>query len=124
MLFDINIDFNEYDLYNFELEQKLNQKMMDLGYSLKMKINTQYDIIFQYFKLESNENGNGYIEFGVSFTYYSRDLQTFILEKVELSKTEKTSEMIDISNREEIIKTLPKNELLEKIYENGDLGGV
>lgn len=124
MLFEINIDFNEYDLYNFELEQKLNQKMMDLGYSLKMKINTQYDIIFQYFKLESNEDGNGYIEFGVSFTYYSRDLQTFILEKVELSKTEKTSEMIDISNREEIIKTLPKNELLEKIYENGDLGGV
>ena len=124
MLFDVGIDFNEYDLYNFELEQKLNQKMMDLGYSLKMKINTQYDIIFQYFKLESNENGNGYIEFGVSFTYYSRDLQTFILEKVELSKTEKTSEMIDISNREEIIKTLPKNELLEKIYENGDLGGV
>lgn len=124
MLFKINIDFNEYDLYNFELEQKLNQKMMDLGYSLKMKINTQYDIIFQYFKLKSNEDGNGYIEFGVSFTYYSRDLQTFILEKVELSKTEKTSEMIDISNREEIIKTLPKNELLEKIYENGDLGGV
>lgn len=124
MLFEINIDFNEYDLYNFELEQKLNQKMMDLGYSLKMKINTQYDIIFQYFKLVSNENGNGYIEFGVSFTYYSRDLQTFILEKVELSKTEKTSEMIDISNREEIIKTLPKNELLEKIYENGNLGGV
>ena len=118
MLFNIDINFNEYDLYNFELEQKLNQKMMDLGYSLKMKINTQYDIIFQYFKLESNENGNGYIEFGVSFTYYSRDLQTFILEKVELSKTEKTSEMIDISNREEIIKTLPKNELLEKIYEN------
>lgn len=124
MLFEINIDFNEYDLYNFELEQKLNQKMMDLGYSLKMKINTQYDIIFQYFKLESNENGNGYIEFGVSFTYYSRDLQTFILEKVELSKTEKTSEMIDISNREEIIKTLPRNELLGKIYENGNLGGV
>ena len=124
MLFDVNINFDEYDLYNFELEQKLNQKMMDLGYSLKMKINTQYDIIFQYFKLESNEDGNGYIEFGVSFTYYSRDLQTFILEKVELSKTEKTSEMIDISNREEIIKTLPKNELLEKIYENGDLGGV
>ena len=124
MLFDININFNEYDLYNFELEQKLNQKMMDLGYSLKMKINTQYDIIFQYFKLVSNENGNGYIEFGVSFTYYSRDLQTFILEKVELSKNEKTSEMIDISNREEIIKTLPKNELLEKIYENGDLGGI
>lgn len=124
MLFDVNINFDEYDLYNFELEQKLNQKMIDLGYSLKMKINTQYDIIFQYFKLVSNENGNGYIEFGVSFTYYSRDLQTFILEKVELSKTEKTSEMIDISNREEIIKTLPKNELLEKIYENGDLGGV
>ena len=124
MLFDVGKDFNEYDLYNFELEQKLNQKMMDLGYSLKMKINTQYDIIFQYFKLESNEKGNGYIEFGVSFTYYSRDLQTFILEKVELSKTEKTSEMIDISNREEIIKTLPKNELLNKIYENGSLGGI
>lgn len=124
MLFDVNINFDEYDLYNFELEQKLNQKMMDLGYSLKMKINTQYDIIFQYFKLESNEDGNGYIEFGVSFTYYSRDLQTFILENVELSKIEKTSEIIDISNREEIIKTLPKNELLEKIYENGDLGGV
>ena len=124
MLFEININFDEYDLYNFELEQKLNQKMMDLGYSLKMKINTKYDIIFQYFKLESNKDGNGYIEFGVSFTYYSRDLQTFILENVELSKTEKTSEMIDISNREEIIKTLPKNELLEKIYENGDLGGV
>lgn len=124
MLFEININFDEYDLYNFELEQKLNQKMMDLGYSLKMKINTKYDIIFQYFKLESNEDGNGYIEFGVSFTYYSRDLQTFILENVELSKTEKTSEMIDISNREEIMKTLPKNELLEKIYENGNLGGV
>lgn len=45
MLFDIGIDFNEYDLYTFELEQKLNQKMMDLGYSLKMKINTKYDII-------------------------------------------------------------------------------
>lgn len=124
MLFDVDIDFNEYDLYNFDLERKLNQKMMDLGYSLKMKINTQYDIIFQYFKLESNVNGNGYIEFGVSFTYYSRDLQTFILEKVELSKIEKTSEMIDISNRDEVIKTLPKNELLEKIYENGNLGGV
>lgn len=124
MLFNVDIDFNEYDLYNFDLERKLNQKMIDLGYSLKMRINTQYDIIFQYFKLESNEDGNGYIEFGVSFTYYSRDLETFILEKVELSKIEKTSEMIDISNREEVIKTLPKNELLKKIYENGNLGGV
>ena len=122
MLFNIDIDFNEYDLYTVELENKLNQKMMNLGYSVKGRINTQYDIILQYYKLEGRDNG--YIEYNVSFTYYTRDLQNYILEKVELAKNEKVNEIINISNREEILKVLPKNELLEKIYENGDLGGV
>ena len=122
MLFNVDIDFNEYDLYTAELENKLNQKMMSLGYAIKGRINTQYDIILQYYKLEGRDNG--YIEYNVSFTYYTRDLQNYILEKVELAKNEKVSEIINISNREEILKVLPKNELLEKIYENGDLGGV
>ena len=122
MLFNVDIDFNEYDLYTAELENKLNQKMMSLGYAIKGRINTQYDIILQYYKLEGRDNG--YIEYNVSFTYYTRDLQNYILEKVELAENEKVNEIINISNREEILKVLPKNELLEKIYENGDLGGV
>lgn len=122
MLFSVGIDFNEYDLYTVDLENKLNQKMMSLGYVVKGKIFTQYDIILQYYKLDGKDNG--YIEYNVSFTYYTRDLQNYILEKVELSKNEKVNEVINISNREEMMKILPKNETLKKIYENGDLGGV
>lgn len=122
MLFSVGIDFNEYDLYTVDLENKLNQKMMGLGYVVKGKIFTQYDIILQYYKLDGKDNG--YIEYNVSFTYYTRDLQNYILEKVELSKNEKVNEVINISNREEMMKILPKNETLKKIYENGDLGGV
>ncbi len=122
MLFNVDIDFNEYDLYTMELENKLNQKMMSLGYAIKGRINTQYDIILQYYKLEGRDNG--YIEYNVSFTYYTRDLQNYILEKVELAKNEKVNDIIDISNREKMMKILPKNEDLKNLYENGDLGGV
>lgn len=122
MLFDVDIDFNEYDLYTMELENKLNQKMMSLGYAIKGRINTQYDIILQYYKLEGKDNG--YIEYNVSFTYYTRDLQNYILEKIELAKNEKVNDVINISNREEMMKILPKNENLKNLYENGDLGGV
>ena len=121
MLFDIAIDFNEYDLYTVELEQKLNQKMMDNQYSFKGRINTERDIILQYYRLFSIEN-TVYI-YTVSFTYYSRDLQTFILEKVELTKEVKESEIINISNREEVMKMLPKDENLDSLYELGELGG-
>lgn len=122
MLFNVDIDFNEYDLYTMELENKLNQKMMSLGYAIKSRINTQYDIILQYYKLEGRDNG--YIEYNVSFTYYTRDLQNYILEKIELAKNEKVNDVINISNREEMMKILPKNEDLKNLYENGDLGGV
>jgi hypothetical protein len=122
MLFNVDIDFNEYDLYTMELENKLNQKMMSLGYAIKGRINTQYDIILQYYKLEGRDNG--YIEYNVSFTYYTRDLQNYILEKIELAKNEKVNDVINISNREEMMKILPKNEDLKNLYENGDLGGV
>lgn len=122
MLFNVDIDFNEYDLYTMELENKLNQKMMSLGYAIKGRINTQYDIILQYYKLEGKYNG--YIEYNVSFTYYTRDLQNYILEKIELAKNEKVNDVINISNREEMMKILPKNEDLKNLYENGDLGGV
>lgn len=122
MLFNVDIDFNEYDLYTMELENKLNQKMMSLGYAIKGRINTQYDIILQYYKLEGKDNG--YIEYNVSFTYYTRDLQNYILEKIELAKNEKVNDVINISNREEMMKILPKNEDLKNLYENGDLGGV
>ena len=121
MLFNVGIDFNEYDLYTMELENKLNQKMMGLGYAIKGRINTQYDIILQYYKLEGKENG--YIDYNVSFTYYTRDLQNYILEKVELAENKKVSEIINISNREEILKVLPKNNDLEDLYKNGELGG-
>lgn len=121
MLFDVAIDFNEYDLYNTELEQKLNQKMMDNQYSFKGKIVTERDIILQYFKLFSIDNT--VYEYIISLTYYSRDLQTFILEKVELRKDTKESEIINISNRKEIMKLLPKNENLESLYKLGELGG-
>lgn len=122
MLFNVDIDFNEYDLYTMELENKLNQKMMSLGYAIKGRINTQYDIILQYYKLEGRDNG--YVEYNVSFTYYTRDLQNYILEKIELAKNEKVNDIIDISNREEMMKILPKNEDLKNLYENGDLGGI
>lgn len=121
MLFDVAIDFNEYDLYNTELEQKLDQKMMDNQYSFKGKIVTERDIILQYFKLFSIDNT--VYEYIISLTYYSRDLQTFILEKVELRKDTKESEIINISNREEVMKLLPKNENLESLYKLGELGG-
>lgn len=120
MLFDIAIDFNEYDLYNAELEQKLNQKMMNNQYVFKGKITTERDIILQYYRMFSI--GSVLYEYTVSFTYYSRDLQTFILEKVELKKEVKESEIINISNREEMMKILPKNENLESLYELGELG--
>lgn len=121
MLFDVAIDFNEYDLYTVELEQKLNQKMVDSQYIFKGKITTERDIILQYYRLFSV--GNVLYEYVVSFTYYSRDLQTFILEKVELRKDTKESEIINISNREEVMKILPKDENLESLYELGVLGG-
>ena len=121
MLFDIAIDFNEYDLYNIDLEQKLNQKMVDNQYVFKGRISTEKDIILQYYRLFSV--GNVLYEYVVSFTYYSRDLQTFILEKVELRKDTKESEIINISNREEVMKMLPKDENLDSLYELGELGG-
>lgn len=121
MLFDVAIDFNEYDLYTVELEQKLNQKMMDNQYVFKGKIVTERDIIIQYYKMFSVDNV--LYEYVVSFTYYSRDLQTFILEKVELRKDTKESEIINISNREEVMKILPKDKNLESLYELGKLGG-
>jgi hypothetical protein len=121
MLFDVAIDFNEYDLYTVELEQKLNQKMMDNQYVFKGRISTERDIILQYYRMFSI--GNVLYEYTVSFTYYSRDLQTFILEKVELRKDTRESEIINISNREEIMKILPKDENLESLYELGELGG-
>ena len=121
MLFDVAIDFNEYDLYTVELEQKLNQKMMDNQYVFKGKVSTQRDIILQYYRMFSIEN-TVYV-YTISFTYYSRDLQTFILEKVELTKEVKESEIINISNREEVMKILPKDENLDSLYELGELGG-
>ena len=121
MLFDVAIDFNEYDLYTMELEQKLNQKMMNNQYLFKGRIGTERDIILQYYKLFSIENV--LYEYTVSFTYYSRDLQTFILEKVELRKKVEESEIINISNREEMMKRLPKDKNLESLYELGELGG-
>lgn len=121
MLFDVAIDFNEYDLYTVELEQKLNQKMVDSQYIFKGKITTERDIILQYYRLFSIENV--LYEYTVSFTYYSRDLQTFILEKVELRKKVEESEIINISNREEVMKILPKDENLDSLYELGELGG-
>lgn len=121
MLFDVAIDFNEYDLYTVELEQKLNQKMMDNQYVFKGKIVTERDIIIQYYKMFSVDNV--LYEYVVSFTYYSRDLQTFILEKVELKKKVEESEIINISNREEVMKILPKDENLDSLYELGELGG-
>ena len=48
MLFDVAIDFNEYDLYTMELEQKLNQKMMNNQYLFKGRIGTKRNIILQY----------------------------------------------------------------------------
>lgn len=121
MLFDVAIDFNEYDLYNTELEQKLNQKMMDNQYSFKGKIVTERDIILQYFRLFSIDNT--VYEYTISLTYYSKDLQIFILEKVELRRDTKESEIINISNREEVMKILPKDENLESLYKLGELGG-
>ena len=121
MLFDVAIDFNEYDLYNTELEQKLNQKMMDNQYAFKGKVTTERDIILQYFRLFSIDST--VYEYTISLTYYSRDLQTFILEKVELRRDTKESEIINISNREEVMKMLPKDENLESLYKLGELGG-
>lgn len=122
MLFDLDIDFNEYDLYNEETKNKLNQKMMSLGFVFKGEIPTRDDIILQYYKLDSTGNGE-LIEYLVSFTFYTRDVMNYILEKVELSRTIKENEIIEISNREDWLKKLPKNENLENLYEEGRFGG-
>lgn len=122
MLFDLDIDFNEYDLYNEETKNKLNQKMMSLGFVFKGEIPTRDDIILQYYKLDSTGSGE-LIEYLVSFTFYTRDVMNYILEKVELSRTIKENEIIEISNREDWLKKLPKNENLENLYEEGRFGG-
>lgn len=123
MLFDLDIDFNEYDLYNEETKNKLNQKMMSLGFVFKGEIPTRDDIILQYYKLNSLENDK-LIEYLVSFTYYTRDVLNYILENVELSETVKKNEIINISNRENWLGKLPKNKNLENLYEQGRFGGI
>lgn len=123
MLFDLDIDFNEYDLYNEETKNKLNQKMMSLGFVFKGEIPTRDDIILQFYKLNSTID-NKLIEYLISFTYYTRDVMNYILEKVELSRTIKENEIINISNREDWLKKLPENKNLENLYKQKRFGGI
>lgn len=123
MLGNLEIDFNEFDLYNEDTKNKLNQKMMSMGYALKSEIPTRDDIILQYYKLDSTKD-NKLLEYLITFTYYTRDTINYILENVNFSLNTKESEVIEISNREEWLKKLPKNENLDNLYEQGRFGGV
>lgn len=123
MLGNLDIDFNEFDLYNEDTKSKLNQKMMSMGYALKSEIPTRDDIILQYYKLDSTKT-NKLLEYLITFTYYTRDTVDYILENVDISCNTKESELIEISNREDWLKKLPKNENLDNLYEQGRFGGV
>lgn len=123
MLGNLDIDFNEFDLYNEDTKSKLNQKMMSMGYVLKSEIPTRDDIILQYYKLDSTKT-NKLLEYLITFTYYTRDTVDYILENVDISCNTKENELIEISNREEWLKKLPKNENLDNLYEQGRFGGV
>lgn len=122
MLGNLEIDFNEFDLYNEDTKNKLNQKMMSIGYALKSEIPTRDDIILQYYKLDSTKT-NKLLEYLITFTYYTRDTIDYILESVNISCNTKEDEFIEISNREEWLKKLPKNENLNNLYEQGRFGG-
>lgn len=122
-MFDkLGIDFNEFDLYNEDTKNKLNQKMISMGYALKSEIPTRDDIILQYYKIDSTKD-NKLLEYLITLTYYTRDTVDYILENVNFSLTTKESEVIEISNREEWLKKLPKNENLDNLYEQGRFGG-
>lgn len=122
-MFDkLEIDFNEFDLYNEDTKNKLNQKMLSMGYALKSEIPTRDDIILQYYKIDSTKD-NKLLEYLITLTYYTRDTVDYILENVNFSLTTKESEVIEISNREEWLKKLPKNENLDNLYEQGRFGG-
>lgn len=123
MFNNLEIDFNEFDLYNEDTKSKLNQKMMSMGYALKSEIPTRDDIILQYYKLDSTKT-NKLLEYLITFTYYTRDTIDYILENVDISCNTKESELIEISNREDWLKKLPKNENLDNLYEQGRFGGV
>lgn len=123
MLGNLEIDFNEFDLYNEDTKDKLNQKMMSMGYVLKSEIPTRDDIILQYYKIDSTKD-NKLLEYLITLTYYTRDTIDYILESVNFSLNTKESEVIEISNREEWLKKLPKNENLDNLYEQGRFGGV
>lgn len=123
MLGNLEIDFNEFDLYNEDIKNKLNQKMMSMGYALKSEIPTRDDIILQYYKIDSTKD-NKLLEYLITLTYYTRDTIDYILESVNFSLNTKESEVIEISNREEWLKKLPKNENLDNLYEQGRFGGV
>ena len=123
MLGNLDIDFNEFDLYNEDTKNKLNQKMLSLGYALKSEIPTRDDIILQYYKLDSTKT-NKLLEYLITFTYYTRDTIDYILENVDISCNTKENELIEISNRKDWLKKLPKNENLNNLYEQGRFGGV
>lgn len=123
MFNNLEIDFNEFDLYNEDTKNKLNQKMMSMGYVLKSKIPTRDDIILQYYKIDSTKD-NKLLEYLITLTYYTRDTIDYILESVNFSLNTKESEVIEISNREDWLKKLPKNENLDNLYEQGRFGGV
>lgn len=123
MFNNLEIDFNEFDLYNEDTKDKLNQKMMSMGYALKSEIPTRDDIILQYYKLDSTKT-NKLLEYLITFTYYTRDTIDYILENVDISCNTKENELIEISNREDWLKKLPKNENLDNLYEQGRFGGV
>lgn len=123
MLGNLEIDFNEFDLYNEDTKNKLNQKMMSMGYALKSEIPTRDDIILQYYKLDSTKT-NKLLEYLITFTYYTRDTVDYILESVNISLNTKENEFIKISNRDEWLKKLPKNKNLDNLYEQGRFGGV
>ena len=122
MLGNLEIDFNEFDLYNEDTKVKLNQKMLSLGYALKSEIPTRDDIILQYYKIDSTKD-NKLLEYLITLTYYTRDTIDYILENVNFSLTTKESKVIEISNREEWLKKLSKNENLDNLYEQGRFGG-
>lgn len=123
MLGNLEIDFNEFDLYNEDTKNKLNQKMMSMGYALKSEIPTRDDIILQYYKLDSTKT-NKLLEYLITFTYYTRDTIDYILESVNISLNTKENEFIKISNRDEWLKKLPKNKNLDNLYEQGRFGGI
>lgn len=123
MLGNLEIDFNEFDLYNEDTKNKLNQKMMSMGYALKSEIPTRDDIILQYYKLDSTKD-NKLLEYLITLTYYTRDTIDYILESVDISCNTRENELIEISNREDWLKKLPKNENLDNLYEQGRFGGI